>query len=171
MVARLTYRFQPKAGLGRDHESLAVYEYVIFGGDDPDMAVGAGLRRMLPLDVQGALRDAEKDLGTWRRSPLRPLIEELTTSLDETAQAEIQDLVNEAQSQLSGRSEVLTTAQRIGSRLIETAGPQPAVPVSLGLASTRIDALLRALRLLIDNGTRGVSEASLGPLCRAGRSR
>lgn len=162
MVARLTYRFQPKADLGRDPESLADYEYVIFGGDDPDMGVGAGLRRMLPLDVQGALRDAEKDLATWRRSPLRPLIEELTTNLDDTARTEIQQLVDEAQSELSGRAEVLATAQRIGGRLIEIAGPQHAVPVSLGLAPTRIDALLRALRLLIDNGSRGVSEASLG---------
>lgn len=162
MVARLTYRFQPKPALGRAPESLADYEYVIFGGDNPDMAVGALLRRMLPLDVQGALRDAEKDLATWRRSPLRPLIEELTTSLDEETRAEIQEQVNEAQAELSGHPEVLDTAERIGQRLIEIAGPQHAVPVTLGLAPTRVDALLRGLHLLIDNGTRGVSEASLG---------
>ena len=41
MVARLTYRFQPKANLGRDPESLADYEYIIFGGDDPEMSIGA----------------------------------------------------------------------------------------------------------------------------------
>jgi putative ATP-dependent endonuclease of OLD family len=39
MVSRLTYRFQPKVNLGRDPESLADYEYVIFGGDDPNMAL------------------------------------------------------------------------------------------------------------------------------------
>ena len=66
MVARLTYRFQPKADLGDDPQSLANYEYVIFGGEDPDMTIGASLRRMLPLDVQVALRDAEKDLSNWR---------------------------------------------------------------------------------------------------------
>ena len=64
MVARLTYRFQPKANLGREPESLADYEYIIFGGDDPDMAIGSIFRRMLPLDVQVALRDAEKDLSS-----------------------------------------------------------------------------------------------------------
>ena len=79
MVARLTYRFQPKANLGRDPESLADYEYIVFGGDDPEMSVAPSLRRMLPLDVQVALRDAEKDLSSWRNSPLRPLIEELAT--------------------------------------------------------------------------------------------
>ncbi|MBL3587531.1 AAA family ATPase [Rhodovulum sulfidophilum] len=162
MVARLTYRFQPKANLGRDPESLADYEYVIFGGDDPDMAIGSSLRRMLPLDVQVALRDAEKDLSSWRNSPLRPLIEQLATSLDEDARDELQEQVNEAQAELAGHAEVVATAQRISDRLIAIAGEQHAVPLTLGLAPTRVDALLRSLRLLIDNGARGIGDASLG---------
>lgn len=162
MVARLTYRFQPKANLGRDPESLADYEYVIFGGDDPDMAIGSSLRRMLPLDVQVALRDAEKDLSSWRNSPLRPLIEQLATSLDEDAREEIQQQVNEAQAELAGHAEVVATAGQISDRLIAIAGEQHAVPLTLGLAPTRVDALLRSLRLLIDNGARGIGDASLG---------
>jgi putative ATP-dependent endonuclease of OLD family len=162
MVARLTYRFQPKANLGRDPESLAEYEYIIFGGDDPEMSVGSSLRRMLPLDVQVALRDAEKDLASWRNSPLRPLIEQLATSLDEDARDEIQKLVSEAQADLVGRAEVVATAKRIGERLIAIAGEQHAVPLTLGLAPTRVDALLRSLRLLIDHGARGIGDASLG---------
>jgi len=162
MVARLTYRFQPKANLGGDPESLADYEYIIFGGDDPEMSIGSSLRRMLPLDVQVALRDAEKDLASWRNSPLRPLIEQLATSLDEDAREEIQELVSEAQADLVGRAEVVATAKRIGERLIAIAGEQHAVPLTLGLAPTRVDALLRSLRLLIDNGARGIGDASLG---------
>ena len=72
MIARLTYRFQPKVNLGCGPETLADYEYIIFGGDDPEMAAPSSLRRMLPLDVQVALRDTEKDLSSWRNSPLRP---------------------------------------------------------------------------------------------------
>ena len=162
MVARLTYRFQPKANLGREPESLADYEYIIFGGDDPDMSIGSTFRRMLPLDVQVALRDAEKDLSSWRNSPLRPLIEQLATSLDEDARDEIQEQVNEAQAELAGHAEVVATAQRISERLIAIAGEQHAVPLTLGLAPTRVDALLRNLRLLIDNGARGIGDASLG---------
>ncbi len=162
MVARLTYRFQPKANLGRDTESLADYEYIVFGGDDPEMSIGSSLRRMLPLDVQVALRDAEKDLSSWRNSPLRPLIEELATSLDEVARVEIQEQVKEAQAELVGHDAVVATAERIGERLIAIAGEQHAVPLTLGLAPTRVDALLRSLRLLIDNGARGIPEASLG---------
>jgi putative ATP-dependent endonuclease of OLD family len=62
---------------------MADYEYIVFGGLDPDNAVRPGLRRMLPMDVLAALRDAEKDLATWRHSPLRPLIEGLAVGLEE----------------------------------------------------------------------------------------
>ena len=162
MVARLTYRFQPKANLGREPETLVDYEYIIFGGDDPDMAVPPSLRRMLPLDVQIALRDTEKNLASWRNSPLRPLIEQLATSLDEDAREEIQEQVDAAQAELASHAEVVATAERISQRLIAIAGEQHAVPLTLGLAPTRVDALLRSLRLLIDNGARGVPDASLG---------
>jgi putative ATP-dependent endonuclease of OLD family len=96
MVSRLTYRFQPKAGLGGQPRSIADYEYILFGGIDPDNAMRPGLRRMLPLDVLAALRDAEKDLATWRRSPLRPLIEALAAGLDETDRDAIQEAVDTA---------------------------------------------------------------------------
>lgn len=162
MVARLTYRFQPKAGLAAAPESLRDYEYVIFGGNDPEMHIGGSLRRMLPLDVQVALRDAEKDLASWRHSPLRPIIEDLAASLDEDAREEIQQQVDEAQQELAGHDEVIEAARRVSERLIALAGSQHAVPLGLGLAPTRIDALLRSLRLLIDNGARGIGEASLG---------
>ncbi|EKZ6870266.1 AAA family ATPase [Klebsiella pneumoniae] len=158
MVARLTYRFQPKTELNRAPESLKDYEYVIFGGADPDMHIGGAFRRMLPIDVQGALRDAEKDLSSWRK----PLIEELSASLDEEDREEIQTLVDEAQRELAGHDEVVATAERISERLIAIAGEQHAVPVSLGLAPTRVDALLRSLRLLLDSGIRGIGDASLG---------
>lgn len=162
MVARLTYRFQPKAEIGNEAESLNDYEYVVFGGRDPEMHVGGGLRRMLPMDVQGALRDAEKDLASWRNSPLRPLIEDLAASLDDDAREEIQNQVDEAQRELASHDEVVAAANRISDRLVAIAGGQHAVPVSLGLAPTRVDALLRSLRLLIDNGIRSVGDASLG---------
>lgn len=162
MVARLTYRFQPKTGLIGTPDSLRDYEYVIFGGNDPEMRVGGSLRRMLPLDVQVALRDAEKDLASWRHSPLRPLIEDLAASLDEDTREEIQEQVDAAQQELASHDEVIEAAERISERLVALAGEQHAVPLDLGLAPTRVDALLRSLRLLIDNGARGIGDASLG---------
>jgi putative ATP-dependent endonuclease of OLD family len=162
MVARLTYRFQPKPASAELPASLADYEYILFGGRDPDNAVGSGMRRMLPLDLLPALRDAEKDLANWRRSPLRPLIENLAGALDKADREAIQTAVDDAQAILSGRPEVDGVAKTIGGRLAGMVGPAHATSVALGLAPTRIDALLRALRLLIDEGARGIADASLG---------
>jgi putative ATP-dependent endonuclease of OLD family len=117
---------------------------------------------MLPIDVLAALRDAEKDLATWRHSPLRPLIEGLTAGLGEDDRDAIQEAVDTAQNALAERDEVRTVAQIIGDRLQEMVGPAHATSISLGIAPTRIDALLRALRLLIDGGARGIADASLG---------
>ena len=60
LVARRTYRYQPKANLGRPAANVSDYEYLRFGGPDPNESLPGDLRRMLPLEVQGALRDAEK---------------------------------------------------------------------------------------------------------------
>lgn len=163
IVARITYRFKPKAALNGDApKSLSDYEYLIFGGDDEDNSVGPVQRRQLPLDVQVALRDAEKDLSSWRRSPLRPLIEELTSDLDADAREEIQQMVSEAQTDLADRDEVVRVAERIGQRLLNIVGSKHTVPIKLGLAPTRVDALLRSLRILIDHGVRSIGDASLG---------
>lgn len=162
MISRLTYRFQPKPAAAAPPESLAEYEHVVFGGTDPDRHVGAGLRRMLPMDLLPALRDAEKDLANWRRSPLRPLIENLTGSLAQADREAIQAAVDEAQAALGDRPEVASVSGTISDRLSEMVGPAQATAVALGLAPTRIDALLRALRLLIDDGARGIADASLG---------
>ncbi|CAN5224026.1 ATP-dependent endonuclease [soil metagenome] len=161
-VARLTYRYQPKPGLGRPPTSLTDYEYVIFGGADPDNGYGSDLRRMIPMDVQSALRDAEKDLASWRHSPLRPLIESLTATLGDEARVEIQDQTDAAQTALTDRPEIEAVSDLINLRLEQMVGAQHAVPLTLGLAPTRLDALLRGLRLLIDGGARSISDASLG---------
>lgn len=162
MVSRLTYRYQPMESLEGQPGSLADYEYIVFGGMYLDNNVGSTLRRMLPLDLLPALRDAEKDLGNWRRSPLRPLIEDLAGALSVGDRDAIQDAVDGAQAALSERPEVEAVARTIGDRLEGMVGPAHATSVALGLAPTRLDALLRALRLLIDQGERGVAEASLG---------
>lgn len=162
MVAALTYRFQPKRTLIEPPVSLSDYEYLIFGGDDPDNALGGSLKRMLPLDVQGALRDAEKDLASWRHSPLRPLIEDLGTALGEAERAEIQTQINAAQGGLTSRPEIQDAAARITDRLVAMVGEKHSGSVQLGLTPTRLDSLLRGLKLLIDGGARTINEASLG---------
>ena len=82
MVARITYRYQPVPGIESAPRSEADYEFILFGGDRPDNAVGYDLRRWMPLDLFPALRDAESDLARWARSPLRPLLDRAAKTVD-----------------------------------------------------------------------------------------
>ena len=162
-VARLTYQFRPRPGLGRPPKALAEYEWIAFGAGDPDRPLkSSDIRQMLPLEVLGALRDADYELRSWRRSPLRPLIEDLAAVLAPATRDEIVAEVTAAQRKLADRPEVADVAATMTARLRAIAGGQFGTSLALGLAPARIDALLRELRLLIDAGTRSVSDASLG---------
>lgn len=163
VVARLTYLYRPKAALeGAAPQTLADYEFLVFGGTNEDNVFTAGRRRELPMDYLFALRDAEGDLLNWRRSPLRPIIEELTASLDEETREELQQLVSNAQSTLAQRPEVSAAAGKVYDRLVAMVGAEHAVSLTLGATPTNVDVLLRGLRLLIDGGARGIGDASLG---------
>lgn len=163
VIAQLTYLYRPKAELmGAAPETLADYEFLVFGGTDENNIFTAARRRELPMDYLFALRDAEGDLLNWRRSPLRPIIEELTASLDENTREELQQLVSDAQSTLAQRPEVSAAAGKVYDRLVNMVGPEHAVSLTLGATPTNVDVLLRGLRLLIDGGARGIGDASLG---------
>ena len=75
MRARLTYRFSPRER-AKEGEAPA-YEWVIYGGDDPTRRIGGQLRTYLHHVHMHALRNVEADIGSWRHSPLRPLLEEM----------------------------------------------------------------------------------------------
>ena len=163
VVARLTYLYRPKAALeGAAPQTLADYEFLVFGGTNEDNVLTAARRRELPMDYLFALRDAEGDLLNWRRSPLRPIIEELTASLDGETREELQLLVSNAQNSLAQRPEVSAAATKVYDRLVEMVGDEHAVSLTLGATPTNVDVLLRGLRLLIDGGGRGIGDASLG---------
>jgi hypothetical protein len=65
------------------------------------------------------------------------------------------------QGDLSSQPEVSEIATQMTVRLTEIAGPQHSTDLSIGLAPTQLDALLRGLRLLINAGARGIGDASL----------
>ena len=108
----------------------------------------------------GSLRDAEKDLASWRNSPLRPLIEDLAASLDDDAREEIQDQVDQSTARAGWTREVVATAERISERLIAIAGGN--MPFRYRRTCQPESTRCCSLRLLIDNGVRGVGDASLG---------
>jgi putative ATP-dependent endonuclease of the OLD family len=73
-----------------------------------------------------------------------------------------QNAVDTAQNTLTARDEIREVADTMSQRLEAMVGPAHTTSVALGLAPTQIDAPLRALRLLIDGGARGMADAGLG---------
>jgi len=162
MVARITYRYQPVAGLDRAPRSEADYEYVIFGGGRPDNTVGYELRRWMPMDLFPALRDAESDLARWARSPLRPLLDRAAKTVDEDALGTIAEEVHATTSKIAALPELADVVTQVNEQLTAMVGSQHAIETALGFAPTQPERLLRALQMMIDGGKRGVAEASLG---------
>lgn len=162
MIARLTYVFQPLPTLDDDPKRDSDYEFFVFGGDRPENRVGYEVRRRIPLDVLPALRDAEGDLANWRTSPLRPLLDEAAGHMSRIDLESIAEGVFAATAALSETPEVKDLAQQINERLVAMVGSPQAVQTMLGFSPTDPEKLFRALRLFIDGGKRGISDASLG---------
>ncbi len=161
-TVRLTYEFRPKAELDHEPAAPADYEFVCYGGEDEAKHFGHELRRKITMDVLQALRDAEGDLAAWRRSPLRPLIEEAFREVDEEDLQEIGEAVEAATAKIAEFDQVKTLEKNIGELFAKMSGPHQDIGPRLGFAPTEPTRLYRNIRLLIDEGTRSVSEASLG---------
>ena len=71
-TVRLTYEFRPRPDLEGGPTKDDDYEFICYGSESESKEFGHDLRRRITMDLLPALRDAEGDLATWRRSPLRP---------------------------------------------------------------------------------------------------
>ena len=162
MKARLNYVFQPKPGLVGPPASEGDYEYVMFGGTSADRAIDAGVRRAMQLDTLHALRDADGDLSNWRRSPLRPLLDEAAALIPRDELRVIAAAVHDATKAVANRPEIAAVATALGKRLVDMVGSTHAVETSLGFSPADPDRLVRAIRPFIDNGERPIADASLG---------
>lgn len=162
MVSRLTYVFGPSASEGDEPIKESDYEFFIYGGDKPESRISSEFRRRLPLDLLPALRDAEGDLANWRRSPLRPLLDEVSSRIDRAALESIAEDISEATEALTDAEEVSALADEITNRMTAMVGSAHTLEMILGFSPTEADRLIRSLRLFIDNGKRGVGDASLG---------
>ncbi len=161
-TVRLTYEFRPRADLEGDPASDDDYDFICYGGEDEAKEFGHDFRRRIAMDLLPALRDAEGDLGSWRHSPLRPLIEEAFSGIDRDDLQEISDQVESATQQMTKFDRVEALEKSIGELFVEMSGPRQDVKPRLGFAPSDPARLFRNIRLLIDEGTRGINDASLG---------
>jgi putative ATP-dependent endonuclease of OLD family len=114
------------------------------------------------MDLLPALRDAESDLATWRRSPLRPLLERAFSAVPNERLQGVRDSVQEATAQLGELDSVRELQEQLRQLFTSMSGPQQDIDPSLGFGVTEVTRLYRNLRLLIDGGLRSISDASQG---------
>lgn len=161
-TVRLNYELRPNPGLDGSPQSDEDYEFLCYGGETETKRFGHELRRRIAMDLLPALRDAEGDLATWRRSPLRPLLERAFASVPAGDLREVRDAVHAATEQLADFPSVQSLEQALGELFASMSGPKQDIEPSLGFGTTDVTRLYRNLRLLIDGGLRTISEASLG---------
>lgn len=164
LVARVTYRLQPRDDLTGAPRTDADYDFVVFGGEEriPLLHVGYDVRRAVPMDLFPALRDAEGDLARWSRSPLRPLLDRAAATIDEKVLKAIADDIDKATAAITDIEPLESVVDSVNDQLKAMVGATHAVDTSLGFSPTEGTRLVRALQLMIDGNRRGVAEASLG---------
>lgn len=161
-TVRLTYQLRAQPGLDHAPATDDDFSFVCFGGEDEAKRFGHDLRRRITMDLLPALRDAEGDLAAWRRSPLRPLVEDAFIGIDKDALKEIGDKIAEASAAAIDFDEVKTLEANIAELFLAMSGSKQDVHPSLGFSATDATRINRQIRLLIDEGRRGVADASLG---------
>ncbi|MCB2015791.1 MAG: AAA family ATPase [Sphingobium sp.] len=161
-TVRLTYQLRPKPGLTHAPASDDDFSFICFGGEDEAKRFGHDLRRRITMDLLPALRDAEGDLAAWRRSPLRPLVEDAFVGIDTDALAAIGEKISEASNAVLEFDEVESLEKQIAELFLAMSGPKQNVNPSLGFSATDSARINRQIRLLIDEGRRGIADASLG---------
>ncbi|MER9140316.1 AAA family ATPase [Mesorhizobium sp. M0830] len=161
-TVRLTYEFRPRADLVGDPGSDSDYDFICFGGQSETKRFGHDVRRRITMDLLPALRDAEGDLATWRRSPLKPLIENAFKDIDTAELQDVSDAIDAATEKIIEFDEVAALEVNIGTLFAEMSGPKQDIKPRLGFNPSDARRLYRNIKLLIDDGTRGISDASLG---------
>jgi putative ATP-dependent endonuclease of OLD family len=163
MRARLTYRFGPRDDPGEGDEPA--YEWTIYGGADQGRRIGGELRRYLHHVHMNALRDAERDIASWRRSPLRPLLEEIARDTDGEDLAAVADVLEQASAVVRALPHVRDASEAIERQTEALVGQLHRLEPTLDLAPADPERTLRSLRLYLDGSAqRALSSASLGSL-------
>ena len=165
MRARLTYVWGPQ-DTGDVADGAAVYRWRIVGGDKArDARVPADVREHLLLTFLHALRDVEADIRSWRRSPLRALLEAAATAAEGDALDEVRQAMQEANEQLNQLDAIADLSRRISGQTLTMVGHNQALEAELGVAPPDPLRLIRGMRLFVDGDAhRDLASASLGTL-------
>lgn len=161
-VSRLSYIFRPKADAPNPPKSEADFEFIVFGGDDETRPIKPDVRRRISLDFLRALRDAESELGTWRQSPLRPLLEDAIGQVPTNDLAALANEITEVTRKLGALKPIKDLEDGLRQKIADLAGSRQDIRAKFGFAPADPKQVFRSIGLYIDDGKRRISEASLG---------
>lgn len=165
MRARLTYLWAPQ-DTGDIADGTAPYRWRIVGGDKArDTRVPADVREHVLLTFLHALRDVEADIRSWRRSPLRALLEAAAAVAEDETLDEVRLAMQEANEQLNQLDAIAGLSRRISGQTLAMVGDNQALEAELGVAPPDPLRLIRGMRLFVDGDAhRDLASASLGTL-------
>ncbi|QFZ18546.1 ATP-dependent nuclease [Saccharothrix syringae] len=165
MRARLTYRFAPVDTGTDEADGKVKYRAIVFGGDNDDLQLASDLRGYLYLVFLHALRDVETDLNSWRRSPLRVLLEAAADTVSEDDLGVVREAMKEANDKVNQLEEVKQVGSSISERITDIVGVNQALQTELAVAPDDPLRLIRNMRLFVDGTAhRHLSTTSVGTL-------
>ncbi|MBB1439977.1 AAA family ATPase [Shewanella sp. SG41-4] len=161
-VAQLSYVFRKKNEVNGNPKSSEDFEFFVYGGGDESRYVSSRVRRRIAIDMLDALRDAEGQLASWRNSPLRPLLEDAVASVSREELNGVAIDLESATKKMESFPSVKSLEESIRSRILDLSGSKHDTDARLRFAPTDPLRLFRSLSIFIDDGKRGIAEASLG---------
>jgi putative ATP-dependent endonuclease of OLD family len=161
-IAQLSYLFRKKTDVTGALQSSADCEFLVFGGGDETRSLPSRVRRRIAIDLLDALRDAEGQLGNWRSSPLRPLLEDAVSGISRTDIDAVAAELDKATKTLETFPTIKTLEDELRAGIVHLSGQAHDIDARLRFAPTDPLRLFRAIAMFIDNGKRGIADASLG---------
>lgn len=161
-VARLSYVFRKKDDIAGALRSSEDCEFLVYGGGQESRSLPSRVRRRIAMDMLDALRDAEAQLASWRNSPLRPLLEDAFSSLSGEDLGRVASALESATDTMETFPPIKSLEESLRGGILELAGTDHDLDARLRFAPTDPLRLMRSISMFIDNGKRGITEASLG---------
>lgn len=161
-VARLSYIYRKRSDVADSPKTNEDYEFIIFGGEDESRNVHYSVRRRISLDMLDALRDAEAQLASWRNSPLRPLIDDATSSISQEQLDTVAADLQAANTKIENFPSIQSLETKLRDGILDLAGSSQDINARLRFTPNDPLRLFRSIGLFIDDGKRSLNEASLG---------
>lgn len=161
MTARLTYRWEPDQTV----DDEVVYRARLYGGVDEQAIHSGDVRDRLITVFMHALRDVESDVGNWRRSPLRALLERASRAAAPVDLQGVREAMEAANDSLNRLPSLVALSKDISESTEAAVGSNQSVAATLAAAAADPRRLIRTMQLFVDgDAQRQLSSASLGAL-------